>query len=33
MVHDKSGKLLVDQIIHHVYEIRDGLIRSMEIRS
>jgi ketosteroid isomerase-like protein len=33
VVHDKSGKLLVDQVIHHVYEIRDGLIRSMEIRS
>jgi ketosteroid isomerase-like protein len=32
VVHDKSGKLLVDQIIHHVYEFRDGLIRSMEIR-
>jgi ketosteroid isomerase-like protein len=32
VVHDKSGKLLVDQIIHHVYEFRDGLIQSMEIR-
>ena len=32
VVHDKSGKLLVDQTIHHVYEIRDGLILSMEIR-
>ena len=32
-VHDKTGNLLVDQIIQHVYEIRDGLIQSMEIRS
>ena len=32
VVRDKSGKLLVDQRIQHVYEIRDGLIRSMEIR-
>jgi ketosteroid isomerase-like protein len=33
VVHDRAGKLLGDQIIEHVYEIRDGLIRSMEIRS
>ena len=33
VVHDKNGKLLVDTTIQHVYEIRDGLIRSMEIRS
>lgn len=33
VVHDKRGKLLVDQIIHHVYAIRDGLIQSMEIGS
>jgi ketosteroid isomerase-like protein len=32
VVHDKAGKLLVDQIVQHVYEIRDGLIQSMEIR-
>lgn len=32
VIHDKSGKLLVDKVIHHVYEFRDGLIRSMEIR-
>lgn len=32
VVHDKSGKLLADQMVQHVYEIRDGLIRSMEIR-
>ena len=33
VVHDKAGKLLVDQIIQHVYEIRGGLICSMEIRT
>jgi ketosteroid isomerase-like protein len=32
VVHDTSGKLVVDQMVQHVYEIRDGLIRSMEIR-
>ena len=32
VVHDIAGKLVVDQIIQHVYEIRDGVIRSMEIR-
>jgi ketosteroid isomerase-like protein len=32
VVHDASGKLVVDQMVRHVYEIRDGLIRSMEIR-
>lgn len=32
VVHDKSGKLVVDQMVQHVYEIRDGLIQSMEIR-
>ena len=32
VVHDKSGKLVVDQMVRHVYEIRDGLIRGMEIR-
>ena len=32
VVHDHAGKLLADQIIQHVYDIRDGLIRSMEIR-
>ena len=32
VVHDIGGKLIVDQTLQHVYEIRDGLIRSMEIR-
>lgn len=32
VVHDRSGKLVVDQVIHHVYEFRDGLVQSMEIR-
>jgi len=29
---DLSGKVLVDQMIEHVYRIEDGLIQSMEIR-
>lgn len=33
VVHDKQGKLLADQMVLHVYELRDGLIASMEIRS
>jgi ketosteroid isomerase-like protein len=32
VVHDKSGKLVVDQMIQHEYEIRDGLIQRMDIR-
>jgi ketosteroid isomerase-like protein len=32
VVHDKSGKLVVDQMLQHVYKFRDGLIQSMEIR-
>ncbi|SRR6266496_2545295 len=32
VVKDKAGELLLDQMVRHVYEIRDGLIRSMEIR-
>ena len=32
VVHDKAGTLLLDHMVQHVYEIRDGLIRSMEIR-
>ena len=32
VVRDKAGKLLADQMVQHVYEIRDGLIQSMEIR-
>ena len=31
-VRDKGGKLVVDRVIQHVYEIREGLIRHMEIR-
>jgi ketosteroid isomerase-like protein len=33
IVHDKAGKLVADQMVQHVYEIRDGLIRRMEIRN
>jgi ketosteroid isomerase-like protein len=32
VVRDKAGKLLADQMVEHVYEIRDGLIQSMQIR-
>jgi ketosteroid isomerase-like protein len=32
VVRDKAGKLLADQMVQHVYEIRDGLIQRMEIR-
>lgn len=32
VVHDKSGTLVVDQMVRHVYDSRGGLIRSMEIR-
>lgn len=32
VIHDKDGKLVGDQMVQHVYEIRDGLIRRMEIR-
>lgn len=33
VVRDKSGKILVDQMVEHVYAIRGGLIASMEIRN
>src|ERR1700722_12030726 len=32
VVHDKAGNLVVDQMVRHVYQIEDGLVRSMEIR-
>ncbi len=32
VVHDTAGNLLADRMVQHVYDIRDGLIRSMEIR-
>jgi ketosteroid isomerase-like protein len=33
VVRDKAGNLIVDQMVGHVYEIRDGLIQSMQIRT
>jgi ketosteroid isomerase-like protein len=33
IVNDKAGNLVADQMVQHVYEIRDGLIRSMEVRN
>lgn len=32
VVYDLQGKLLVDQVIHHIYTMDDGLIKSMEIK-
>jgi len=32
VVRDLSGRVLVDQIVQHVYSFRDGLIERMEIR-
>ena len=31
VVHDREGKLLVDQVVHHAYEIHDSLIARMDI--
>jgi hypothetical protein len=33
IVHDMQGKLLVDQMVKHVYVMEGGLIRSMEIQN
>jgi ketosteroid isomerase-like protein len=33
VVRDKSGQVVVDQMIEHVYAVRDGLIANMEIRN
>ena len=33
VVHDMEGKLLIDQIIHHIYTIENGLIKTMEIKN
>lgn len=32
VVRDMEGKVLMDQMVKHVYRIEDGLIRRMEIR-
>jgi ketosteroid isomerase-like protein len=31
VVHDLAGNLLLDTLVHHVYQIRDGLIQRMDI--
>ncbi len=31
VVHDRQGKLLVDQVVQHAYQIRDSLIARMDI--
>jgi ketosteroid isomerase-like protein len=33
IVHDVQGKLLVDQLVHHLYTIENGLITSMQIEN
>jgi hypothetical protein len=33
VVHDSEGKLLVDQLIHHIYTIENRLIKKMEIKN
>jgi ketosteroid isomerase-like protein len=33
VVRDKSGKVVVDRMVEHVYALPDGLIASMEIRN
>jgi len=32
VVRDLSGNVLLDRMVEHVYTLRDGLIRSMDIR-
>jgi len=32
VVRDLTGKVLVDQMVQHIYLVQDGLIRNMEIR-
>ncbi|HTW46553.1 MAG TPA: nuclear transport factor 2 family protein [Acidobacteriaceae bacterium] len=32
VVHDKEGRLLVDQMVGHIFRIEDGLIRRFDIR-
>jgi hypothetical protein len=31
-VRDRAGTVMADRVVHHVYDLRDGLIRTMEIR-
>jgi hypothetical protein len=33
VVYDMDGKLLIDQMIHHIFTIENGLIRNMEIKT
>ena len=32
IVRDLAGNIVVDEMVQHVYQIKDGLIKSMEIR-
>jgi CHASE3 domain sensor protein len=33
IVRDRTGKVLSDQVVKYVYEMQDGLVRRMEIRT
>jgi hypothetical protein len=33
VVHDMEGKLLSDSMVEHLYTVKDGLVRRMDIRS
>jgi hypothetical protein len=33
IVRDNEGNLLADQMVHHVYTLRDGLIERMDVRA
>jgi hypothetical protein len=32
VVHDTSGRLIADQMVDHVYTVKDGLIQRMDVR-
>jgi hypothetical protein len=32
VVRDRTGALLADRVVQHVYRLRDGLIDQMEVR-
>jgi len=32
VIHELSGKMLMDRMVEHIYSLEDGLIQNMEIR-
>jgi hypothetical protein len=32
IVRDLTGKVLADEVVEHVYQVQDGLVRQMDIR-